>query len=352
MKGYRQLKYSDRLMIERMLKTDFTKQQIADALGCSVRTVYYEISRATYIHTNSDLTTEVRYNPDGAEELYQRHLTEKGIEAKLKNDSKTKSYIEKMIADYKYSPEAVLLELQQGTIDTDVEIKSVNTIYTAIEKGYFNRLTLKNLPRRKDKKKKKVRVNKSLRSYGGTIEERDEEILQRMEFGHWEMDTVHGKQSNRKTLLVLTERKTRFEIIEPLKSCTIKEVVRALNRIEKRLGAAFYTVFKTITCDNGVEFRDPEKISKALYRKGDRTKLYYCHPYSSFERGSNENNNILIRRFLPKGSDFDKTVNKSIVKKVQEWMNFYPRKLFDGLSSFDLFDVELKKLNIDIVSKT
>ena len=114
------------------------------------------------------------------------------------------------------------------------------------------------------------------------------------------MDCVIGKLNNRKTILVLTERKTRYTILEVLKEHTASEVVKALNRIEKRYGSSFYRIFKTITVDNGSEFADYIGMEKSLYRIGNRTKVYYCHPEAPHERGSNEVGNRLIRRFYPK----------------------------------------------------
>lgn len=231
--------------------------------------------------------------------------------------------------------------IRQNDMDCDFEmpVKSVNTIYSAIEKGLFESLQLKQLPcggRYKAKKKKKVTPTKSA-SKGTSIERRPDEVKTRGEFGNWEMDTVKGKSTNKKCLLVLTERKTRFEIIEMLKSCTAAEVIRAINRIEKRYGSRFYSIFKTITVDNGTEFSDHEGMEKALYRVGNRTEVFFCHPHCPHERGSNEVQNKLIRRFFPKGSDFDATVNRNDVKSAEKWMNEMPRKLFDGKSASEMF---------------
>ena len=172
---------------------------------------------------------------------------------------------------------------------------------------------------------------------GETIENRPSEVDDRIEFGHWEMDTVKGQIKYRKCLLVLTERKTRYEIIEMMKSCTTDEVRKALNRIEKRYGSSFYSLFQTITVDNGVEFQDCDSMQKALYRVGNRTKIYYCHPYTSCERGSNEVKNRLIRRFFRKGANFDSILNREKVKEVEAWINDMPRKILNGISSETLF---------------
>ena len=179
---------------------------------------------------------------------------------------------------------------------------------------------------------------------GTSIEKRPEEVLNRNEFGHWEMDSVIGLVKNKKTLLVLTERKTRFEIVEVMKSHTTTEVKRALNRIEKRAGSDFYKVFKSITVDNGTEFCGFKGIEKALYRVENRTKVYYCHPYCSCERGSNENQNRLVRYFYAKGTDFDKILDKKDVKTMQTWINKYPRRMFGGGTAEERFKEECRKI--------
>ncbi len=100
-------------------------------------------------------------------------------------------------------------------------------------------------------------------------------------------------------------------------------------------------LFKSITVDNGCEFQDFEGIEMAHRRKGKRTIVFFCHPYSAFERGSNENMNRLIRRFFPKGTNFD-TVTKEQVAEAERWVNHYPRKLLGWKSAASLFDDELK----------
>ena len=153
-------------------------------------------------------------------------------------------------------------------------------------------------------------------------------------YGHWEMDTVVGGQKKGMAcLLVLSERMTREEIVIKIKNKKTSSVVHALNMLERKLGSRkFREKFKTITCDNGCEFMDAKGIEKSRYTKGNRTTLYYCHPYSSYERGTNENINRMIRRFFPKGINFD-TVTQKEVTMVQDWINNYPRKIFGGLSS-------------------
>lgn len=335
------LTLNERYIIERMVNKGYRKREIADAVGCCVATVYNELKRTTYMHT-IDYRDVPRYAPETAHENYRAMLKLKGRKPKLAVDTKQKEVIQQIILMKRYSPAAALTYIKQNDMDSEFLlplIKSVNTIYSAIERGIFENLQLKQLPsggRYKAKKKKKVMPTKSA-SKGTSIERRPDEVITRCEFGNWEMDTVKGKSTSKKCLLVLTERKTRYEIIEVLKSCTTVEVIRALNRIEKRYGSSFFGIFRTITVDNGTEFSDYEGMEKALYRVGKRTEVYFCHPHAPHERGTNEVQNKLIRRFFPKGSDFDAIVNRNDVKITEKWMNEMPRKLFGGKSAADMF---------------
>ncbi len=120
---------------------------------------------------------------------------------------------------------------------------------------------------------------------------------------------------------------------------TLKSVCKSLNTLERIYGVRFYELFKSITCDNGAEFLNANGIIKSCRRKDfARTQLFYAHPYCASERGSNENANRLIRRFLPKGTDFTSLSQKDSVHLAM-WMNKYPRKLHDGSSAWQLSKV-------------
>ena len=149
-----------------------------------------------------------------------------------------------------------------------------------------------------------------------------------------------GAKALKKALLVLTERRTRMGIVMLLEDHTAASVVKAINSLERRFGKLFYKLFKSITVDNGCEFQDFEGIEAAHRRKGKRTIVFFCHPYSAFERGSNENMNRLIRRFFPKGTSFD-TVKPEEVRAAERWVNNYPRKLLGWKSAAMLFEKEL-----------
>ena len=156
------------------------------------------------------------------------------------------------------------------------------------------------------------------------------------------MDTVEGKKGVSKTrLLVLTERKTRQEIGIKIPDGTAASVVRALDTLERKMGELFSKIFLTITVDNGAEFSDCAGIERSIIKQGTRTKAYYCHPYSSYERGSNEKQNRMLRRYFPKGTNFD-TIPQSEIDEIQIWLNNYPRGIFNYSTSQHLFDKELQ----------
>ena len=114
-----------------------------------------------------------------------------------------------------------------------------------------------------------------------------------------------------------------------MKDHTAKEVIAAMNRLEREMGEKkFREVFKSITVDNGVEFSDFEGMERSRRNKKPRTKLYYCHAYCSCERARNENQNRMIRRFTRKE-----------VKELEAWMNTYPRPAFDGKTASEMYDI-------------
>ena len=249
--------------------------------------------------------------------------------------------LEELVMVHGFAPGAALAEIRNNGEVYATEICE-NTLYNYIYRGdVFLHLTpehLHNKGRRHYAAKSKKQAARS--SHGKSIENRPQEVKGRGSFGHWEMDSVMGCKGSKKALLVLTERRTRMGIIILLEDHTAASVVKAINGLERRFGKLFYKLFKSITVDNGCEFQDFEGIEAAHRRKGKRTIVFFCHPYSAFERGSNENMNRLIRRFFPKGTSFD-NVKPEEVRAAERWVNNYPRKLLGWKSAAMLFEQEL-----------
>jgi len=175
-----------------------------------------------------------------------------------------------------------------------------------------------------------MRRNKKQHPRTTSIEKRPEIVESREEFGHWEIDlVVGGKDAAKPVLMTLVERKTRQLVMRKLPDRTQESVIRAINAIERTMGVeAFRCTFKSITADNGSEFLDVERMERSAFSKKTRVKLYYAHPYSSWERGSNENANRMIRRFIAKGSDIGNFTSK-FIREIEMWINNYPRKILD-----------------------
>lgn len=344
-KLFKHLSQNDRIKMETMLNSGHKVVEVAEYLHVHRSTIYREIKRGEYTHRNSDYTEETRYSSDLGQKNHDWNAQGKGRNIKIGNDRPLAEYIEGKIIEDKYSPEAALAAAAESGIEFTTSI-SVRTLYRYIDKGIFLKLTNKDLPVKGKRKKhnKRVRVQKRA-SAGESIENRPDEVKDRENFGHWEMDTVKGKQGVTKScMLVLTERKTRDEIIVKLPDQKAASVVEAIDRLERKWGDMFTKVFRSITVDNGVEFSDYEGLERSVLHEGEkRTFAFYCHPYSSWERGSNENNNRLIRRHIPKGEDFDEKQDRDI-EYIENWINNYPRGIFGFKTSAQLFEEEIRKL--------
>lgn len=326
---YKHLTERDRYRLEGYLETGLSVKKIAEKLNSHLSTVYREISRGQVNRIKSDLTEYQVYRANTAHNDYERKVTNRAHSLKIEKYKELASYIEKKICVEKHSPDAVIGRIKQeakgfkGLICT-------KTLYNYIDRGVFEGITNYSLweirKRHKHKYKKISRI--SLKNKGSrSIEDRPEAINNRLEYGHWEGDSIIGQRNGRKdALFTLSERMTREQIILKLGSATQEAISKALNKLEHNYGSYFRKKFKSITLDNGREFLDWEAIERSVLNNEKRTLVYFAHPYSSWERGTNENQNRMIRRFIPKGTDISKLSDKEI-KRIESWMNDYPRKI-------------------------
>jgi transposase, IS30 family len=148
-----------------------------------------------------------------------------------------------------------------------------------------------------------------------SIDQRPVEVERREQIGHWEGDTVMGRDL-RHCVLTLVERKTGYAIIEKLRSRTKEEVTRGATRAIRR----HCRNFKTLTLDNGTEFHD-----YALLEQRFPVKIYFATPYHSWQRGCNENFNGLLRQYLPRGMCL-RNVTQAQCNHIADDLNNRPRK--------------------------
>ncbi len=344
---FRRFTYQDRLKIEALYNAKMPVKKIAAEIGFHFTCVYKELKLGYYMHKNTDWTYTKKYSADLAQEHSKFNTAGRAKDLKIGNDYKFVEYVEDMILNQHYSPEALLAEIKKKNLKFKTKV-SVRTIYRYIDNGIFPNLTRKALPYKgKREKKKKESIVKTDSKLGKTIDRRPEDVCSRLTFGHWELDSVIGKREKGETLLVFTERKTRYQLIFRSTDKTCISTIKVLNYLEKKLGRKFNKIFKTITCDNGVEFSLSDHMEKSHLGNYIRSQIYYCHPYCSSERGSNEKQNQMIRRWIPKSTKIE-NYSDEYIQRTAEWLNNYPRGIFDYQTSRELFQTELRKLGIKI----
>lgn len=328
-KKWKQISEQERGKIEALLKARHSIREIAEQLGRDRRSIQREIARGQVIQVDSQWRERNVYLADVGQRIMQERAANKGRTLKIGHNHALCSELERLIVQQRYSPDAALGWLKQNGKAGLVTI-CTKTLYNYIDMELFAGISNKNLPVKRSVRKKHKSVKRIARNHlgGKSIEQRAQEADERIAEGHWEMDCVVGKAGTKACLLVLTERKTAAELVFKLNSKTQACVQEALDRMEKRLGVRFRKVFKSITVDNGGEFLDWERMERSICSQSrKRTDIYYAHPYCAWERGSNENQNKLIRRFVPKGTDIGKLTYKD-VRRIEYWMNHYPRRRF------------------------
>jgi len=336
--SYTRLTWSDRLVIERLFNNGRSRHFIAKEMSRSISSISDEVKHGMYDHLDGETWLTVqKYSAQIAQDYTDWQATAKGVTIKLDKRHDYAAHVAEQIQKGR-SPDQITGRLRREGKWT----VSTPTLYRYIDRGYIPGVTNKTL-REKSSRKRKYRHVKAKRPPKGTsIEHRPEEVNSRVTFGHWELDSVIGKAKGRlQSLLVLTERLTRYEIILRVRSKEMAETVKALRSIISQHPKG---TFKTLTVDNGSEFQD----CKGMEQDKDGNKhltVYYCHPYSSYERGSNERNNRIIRRYLPKGKSFHK-VTQTHCDLIADSINDMPRKILGYATARELFDLELAKLTM------
>lgn len=325
---YTHLKESERYKIEALLAAGKKAESIAGILRRDKSTIYREIERGTVMRLQSDLTERATYRAQVAQADYEKRGRNKERSLKIGKDKELEAHIRVKLVEERFSPDAIIGEIKVKGLKFEGMI-CTKTLYNYIDAGIFSGISNKNLWEKRKKRRRRYRplvrtsrTNRLCRS----IERRPLLVNKRLEYGHWEGDTLKGPIISRDSLLTLTERKSREEIVIKLESATQEAVKAAIDGLEREYGEVFKVKFKSITFDNGMEFLDWRRLEISVSGKKRRTTIYFAHSYSSWERGTNENHNRMIRRFIPKGTDIADYADIDI-DKIEEWMNNYPRKI-------------------------
>ena len=338
-KQYKHLNIKERVMIETIMKEQLEVYRkvnitsIAKKLNRSKSTISREIRINRFVVVtevfNKDSIFKKKkvitfeYESTEANEKALKKQKEKGTSRiKLLYNKQLIKEVNRLLKEEGKSPDIVAYKIRENnTFNVKV---STNTIYDGIRKGYLE-VSTKDRKRMKDKSRRcRVERNKIPESKKDrSIELRPDYINNRKEFGHFEMDLVLGKQGkDKECLLTLTERKTRFEIVIKLNNKSSSEVIRAINSIKEHLKGYSSEIFKSITTDNGSEFSRYEEIEEIL-----GTMIYFCHPGASYEKGTNERHNGMLREYIPKGSDISKYSAEDLDRIVSKLNDLERKKL-------------------------
>ncbi len=326
---YKHFTETERYKLEALIAGRVPLGKIVQVLKKDRLTIYREIRRGSATLKNTELMDVKKYRADVAQRDYEEKVSGRERSLKIGKDHELEEYIRKKIKLEKYSPDAIIGEIKSKGLKFEGMI-CTKTLYNYINRDLLNEISSKDLLEGGKRQKRgihKPRISLNNRS-GTSIEERSEAINNREEAGHWEGDCVKGGKGKSKAgLYTMTERQTHEQIIKKIATTSQSEIKRCMDELEAEYEEEFNKKFKSITYDNGVEFLDGEAIERStLNVSAKRTKLYYAHAYSSWERGTNENHNRMIRRFIPKGTDISK-VSEAKIKWIEDWMNNYPRKI-------------------------
>lgn len=329
------LTFKERVIIETRLKDGWSRRRIARELNCSPSTVTNEIERGEVLLYKGKVK---RYKAKAGQQQYEENRIGSCRKYKLIQAAKFIQYAQERFRKDAWSYDAICGRARNEKLFPKDEMVCTKTLYNYTDKQLIEIANI-DLPVKVKRKHKHPRIVKNKRIMGRSIEERPETIGTRKEFGHWEADLVIGEKShNDNVLLVLLERKSRDYQYFRLPGKESKDVLKALESVKEEYGDCFSRVFKTITTDNGSEFADLSDLEQCC-----DTLVYYAHPYSSYEKGSIENHNGLLRRFVPKGKRIEDFSDEEL-EVFFMILNALPRKILGYKTPEEVFDEEMDKL--------
>lgn len=331
MKTYYRLTLEEREEISRLLSQKCSFRSIACQLGRDKSTISREIGQGG---NNRFLYRAVRSENRARRKAAKRR---KGKQKLDKNKELKEKVLQKL--RLKWSPEQIVNFLKREYPQNNNMRISSEAIYTylyVLPRGQLKRELLACLRQGRKRRYKRNRKNQAgiERKLEDmlSIEERPKEAVSRTVPGHWEGDLIIGK-NRRSALGTLVERQTRTTILVPLKNREAETVRKSFAKQVKPLPRQLRL---SLTYDQGREMAEHK-----LFTKQTKVKVYFAHPASPWERGTNENTNGLIRQFFPKGTDFNK-VSRREIKKVQHLLNGRPRKTLNWQTPYEVFNKLLR----------
>lgn len=335
------LTLSERIEIQSLKRLSNSNRFIAKVLGRSHSTINDEIKRGTAVQkklVNGQAIYSENYYAETGQLVYEKHREACQPRYKLLKVEEFIKYAKRKIQEEKWSPDIVVGRVITEKLFTPYERVCAKTLYRYIEEGLMS-LNNMDLWLKLQRNTKPKRDRERKRILGQSIDERPQEINDRLTFGHWEIDTVVGKKTkDEPVLLTVTERLTRYQIIIKITGKNEAAVKETMEHLSKD-NPTFPKLFKSITADNGSEFAG---LAEALQGLSD---IYFAHPYSSWERGTNEKHNGILRRFIPKGKSL-KDYSNDQIKQITHWMNHLPRKILNYRTPTEAILIHFNQLQL------
>ena len=358
----RRLSVENRMLIEQLLRLNYKLKDIACYVDSTSSTISREIKKRRItgkgVFKECDIIKRFPYVCNGC---------------KLKNRCRKKKYYYNYIKaqnNYNY-----LLEKSRTGIDMSIDEidywndyfkdkiknknqpithlfnniknefpKSIQTFYTYVHKGYFSSINDEMLPRaysykprKRTNEKPTIRFDNIIRT-GRTLKDMEEYIVNHPNANIVEMDTVIGKFDDKRCIMTLYFRNSKLMLMFLIDKYKPNSVSNIFKKLRKLLGSeAFSKLFEIVLTDNGWEFSKPEDIEFDSITGEKQINVFYCEPYSSWQKGGIERNHEFIRYIIPKGITFDKLINENIIDMMNN-INNVSRRSLDYKTPYELFN--------------
>ena len=324
----------ERGAIQRLKKLGYSNRAIAREINCSPATVGYELGRGTVAYSGRG--RKPCYSAKRGAAVYRANRSRCRRHKKHSADTAFIRWAADMIRGHKWSFDTCVGRAKLMKLFPAETIPCTKTLYNLLWSGQLP-ITLFELPEVLSRRQHgKPRVSKRL--YGKSIDERPAVVEERLQFGHWESDTVIGrKRKGERAVFSIVERLTGHYLAIGIEGKTTDGIADAMQQLHSEYGERFSQVFRTITTDNGSEFAAFSDV------EAYGTEVFFAHPYSSWERPVNERSNRILRRFIPKGVSIATYTDDQILMFADE-INAMPRKRLGYSSAEELFEAHLDQI--------
>lgn len=328
-KAGQHLQREDRGAIQHLHRLGYSNRAIARELHCSPTTVGNELRRGTPSRKSSRGRAP-GYSAKLGQAMYRSNRGRCHKPHKVTSRTPFVRWVAQQVREHRWSLDACVGYARLQRLFKETEMVCTKTLYNELWAGQLP-LSLFEVPNALKRRRTKENNHINKRPKGRSIEERPAEVANRVVPGHWEADTVVGLRKGKEAVvLTLVERVTNHYIAIRISGRTSPAVQAAMLDLRAEFGERFSSVFKTITTDNGPEFEDFAEVEQW------GTKVFFAHPYSSWERPVNERHNGMLRAFLPKGASIEKYSAEQVLAFADE-MNGHPRKRLGYQTPEELF---------------